>query len=257
MKSTFPALVLVVLLSACSGSNNASGKAAAGDAAKGASDTWATNWCQAMPGNTQEQLVALMGPPTSTPPNQLSWTAPGVAYTAFMNADGVAKQLDISTSSMSDEEKAALKCKATRTLRAMELAAAAAAKTPHSSTPACELVSDSEMSAIVGAPVIGRAEEHPNSSTKCTYKPASGIAPSVEFTVTWGDGFAAMQGMGLAGSRQSGMVTPYDDIGDQAGAAGPLVLIRTGDDLVTLVFSGVAEQSAAARKIFDTAKPRM
>jgi hypothetical protein len=139
----------------------------------------------------------------------------------------------------------------------MELAAAAAAKTPHSSTPACELVTAAEMSAIVGAPVTGTAEDHPDSSTKCTYKPASGIAPSVEFTVTWGDGFTAMQGMGLAGSREHGLVTPYDDIGDQAGAAGPLVLIRTGDDLVTLVLSGVSDAPAVAKKIFDTAKPRM
>ena len=172
-------------------------------------------------------------------------------------ADGTAKQLDIHTSSLSDDEIAALKCKPTRTRRAMELAAAAAAKTPHSSTPACELVTAAEMSAIVGAPVTGQAEDHPGSSTKCTYKPTSGISPSVEFTVTWGEGFAAMQGMGLAGSREQGMVTPYDGLGDQAGSAGPLLMIRTGDDLVTLVFTGVSDQSADARKIFDTAGPRM
>jgi len=53
------------------------------------------------------------------------------------------------------------------------------------------------------------------------------------------------------------MVTPYDGLGDQAGSAGPLLMIRTGDDLVTLVFTGVSDQSAAARKIFDTAGPRM
>ena len=210
-----------------------------------------------MPGDTQEQLIALMGPPTSTPPNQLCWTAPHVSYTAFLNADGVAKQLDISTASMSDDEMAVLKCKPTRTLRAMALAAAAAARTPHSSTPACELVSAAEMSAIVGAPVTAHAEDHPGSSTKCTYKPATGAAPSVEFTVTWGEGFAAMRGMGLAASREQGLVTPYSDIGDQAGAAGPLVMIRTGDDLVTLVLSGVSSAPVVAKKIFDTVKPRM
>jgi len=253
MKSTLPVLLCVVLLSACSGSSNAPGKAAAG----GATDTWATNWCQAMPGNTQAQLVALMGKPTSTPPGELAWDGPKVSYYAFMNADGVVKQLDISSTSMSDEEKAALKCKPTRTLRAMQRAAAEAAKTPHSSTPACELVTAAEMSAIVGTPVTGTAEDRPGSSTKCTYKPVSGIAPSVEFTVTWGEGYTAMQGMGLAGSREQGLVTPYDGIGDQAGTAGPMVMIRTGDHLVTLVLSGVADQSAAARKIFDTAKPRM
>jgi hypothetical protein len=257
MKSTLPALVVVVLLSACSGSSSTPGNAAAGGAARGAADTWATNWCQAMPGNTREQLIALMGPPTSTPPNQLGWITPKVSYLAFLNAEGVAKQLDISSVSMSDAERAALKCKPTRTLRAMQLAAAEAAKTPHSSTPACELVSAAEMSKIVGAPVTGKAEDHPGSSTKCTYSPVTGISPSVEFTVSWGEGYTAMKGMGLAGSREQGLVTPYDGIGDQAGAAGPLVMIRTGDHLVTLVLSGVADQPAAARRIFDTAKPRM
>ena len=256
MKSALSGLVFVALLAACSSASNAPGKAASGDAAKGAT-AWATNWCQAMPGNTREQLIALMGPPTLEPPNQLSWTAGDAHYTAFMNADGVAKQLDTSTYSMSDAAVAALKCKPTRTLRAMQLAAAAAAKSPHSSTPACELVSPAQMSAIVGAPVTGQAEDHAGSSTKCTYKPVSGIAPTVEFTVTWGEGYTAMQGMGLAAGHEKGLVTPYSDIGDQAGAAGPLVMIRKGDDLVTLVLSGVADAPAVAKKIFDTAKPRM
>ncbi len=257
MKSVLPALLLAALLAACSGSTGAPGTTAASGAAQGTPDNWATNWCQAMPGNTREQLIALMGAPTLEPPNQLSWTAHTAHYTAFMNADGVAKQLDTSTSGMSDDAIAALKCKPTRTLRAMQLAAAAAAKTPHSSTPACQLVTAAQMSAIVGAAVTGQAEDHAGSSTKCTYKPVSGVAPTVEFTVTWGEGFTAMQGMGLAAGHEKGLVTAYSDIGDQAGAAGPLVMIRTGDDLVTLVLSGVADAPAVAKKIFDTAKPKM
>jgi hypothetical protein len=251
MKTKLYGAVLVTLFTACSGGEKTTG------AAPASSDDSADHWCEAQPGNTREQLIALMGPPTSEPPNQMGWTVGDRAYTAFLDADGTARQLDIHTSSMSDDDKAALKCKPTRTRRAMELAAAAAARTPHSSTPACELVTATEMSAIVGAPVTGQAEDHPGSSTKCTYKPASGISPVVEFTVTWGDGFAAMQGMGLAASREQGMVTPYDGLGDQAGSAGPLLMIRTGDDLVTLVFTGVDDQSTAARKIFDTARPRM
>lgn len=251
MKTQLFGAVLLALLTACSGGEKTANVVPA------SSDASADHWCQAQPGNNREQLIALMGPPTSEPPNQLGWTVGDYAYTAFLDADGTAKQLDIHTSSLSDDEIAALKCKPTRTRRAMELAAAAAAKTPHSSTPACELVTAAEMSAIVGAPVTGQAEDHPGSSTKCTYKPTSSISPAVEFTVTWGDGYAAMQGMGLAGSREQGMVTPYDGLGDQAGSAGPLLMIRTGDDLVTLVFTGVTDQSAAARRIFDTAKPRM
>lgn len=251
MKTKLSGAVLLALLTACSGGEKTAG------AVPASSDASADHWCQAQPGNTRDQLIALMGPPTSEPPNQLGWTVGDYAYTAFLDADGTAKQLDIHTSSLSDDAIAALKCKPTRTRRAMELAAAAAAKTPHSSTPACELVTAAEMSAIVDAPVTGQAEDHPGSSTKCTYKPTSGISPTVEFTVTWGEGFAAMQGMGLAGSREQGLVTPYNDVGDQAGAAGPLIMIRTGDDLVTLVLSGVSDAPAVTKQIFDTAKPRM
>jgi hypothetical protein len=251
MKTKVSGVFLATLLAACSGGEKTTGAASA------SSDASADHWCQAQPGNTREQLVALMGPPTSEPPNQMGWTVGHYAYTAFLDADGTAKQLDIQTSSLSDEEKAALKCKVTRTRREKELAAAAAAKTPHSSTPACELVTAAEMSAILGAPVTGEAVDHRDVSTECIYKPLSGSMPSVEFTVTWGDGYAAMAGMGLARSREHGLVTPYDGIGDQAGSAGPLLMIRTGEDLVTLVFNGVSDSPAAARRIFDTAKPRM
>jgi hypothetical protein len=34
-------------------------------------------------------------------------------------------------------------------------------------------------------------------------------------------------------------------------------MIQTGDDLITLVLSGVSGAPAKARRIFDTAKPRM
>ena len=65
-----------------------------------------------------------------------------------------------------------------------------------------------------------------------------------------------MAGAGFAGKHEPGLTSPYDGIGDQAVAAGPALFIRTGDDLVTLVFSGVKDPRTVARKILETAKPR-
>ena len=66
-----------------------------------------------------------------------------------------------------------------------------------------------------------------------------------------------MRGMGLAEKHEHGLTSAYDGIGDQAGSAGPLLMIRTGEDLVTIVFSGVNDMPAVAKKIFTTAKARM
>jgi hypothetical protein len=61
----------------------------------------------------------------------------------------------------------------------------------------------------------------------------------------------------MAEQHEPGLASPYDGIGDQAAAVGPALMIRTGEDLVTIVFGGVSDAPASAKKIFDTAKPRM
>ncbi len=44
---------------------------------------------------------------------------------------------------------------------------------------------------------------------------------------------------------------------ERRSTVGTALMIRTGDDLVTIVFSGVADAPAKAKRIFDTAKARM
>lgn len=250
MKTITPRLILLALLAGCSTAHTA-----ATGAAPAAAET--TKWCNAKPGATREQLLALMGRPVTALDTQLIWEAPPLRFLAFLDANGTAKQLEISTHNLSESEIAALPCKPVRSRRAMMLEAAAAAKKPHTSTPACQLVSPAEMSTILGTPVVGKPDDRQGEFTQCTYRPASAIFPSVELKLTWGDGAAAMQGMGMAGKREPGLVTPYDGIGDQAGVAGPLLLIKTGDDLMTMVFSGVTGTPEKAKRIFDTAKARM
>ncbi|MEO7149499.1 MAG: hypothetical protein ABIY40_06155 [Rhodanobacteraceae bacterium] len=112
------------------------------------------------------------------------------------------------------------------------------------------------MSAILGSTVAAEPNEGSVDKTECIYKPADAPCPYVEFTVEWGDG-AAITAMGAMGRMEPGLTNPYQGIGDQAVAVGTGLMIRTGDDLVTIIFSGVDDAPAKAKKIFDTAKIRM
>ena len=242
MKSTL-VVILAALLAACSDGDSKS--AIPQDVA----DAWPTKWCQAEPGIAKEELVTLMGQPTSASDTTMSWSAHQYQFNAFIDPTGTVEQLDINLHSLSDAEKKALQCANVRTQRSMPAQATHSRSTPD----ACALVSEAEMSAILGTAVVAEAP----GKSKCHYKPASGISPYVEFSVDWGDGAAGMAGAGFAGKHEPGLTSPYDGIGDQAVAVGPALMIRTGEDLVTIVFSGVSDAPAAAKKIFDTAKAKM
>ncbi|MEO7103490.1 MAG: hypothetical protein ABI311_08865 [Gemmatimonadaceae bacterium] len=136
---------------------------------------------------------------------------------------------------------------------------AAAETPPPTKQPltACQMVTGAEMSKILGVAVTAEPHEGTADQTECIYKPASAISPYVEFTVNWGDGETAMTAAGMMNQHEPGITSPYDGIGDQAVAVGPTLMIRTGEDLVNLVFSGVTDAPTVAKRIFDTAKPRM
>jgi hypothetical protein len=238
-------VALAALIAGCSGSGGSA-------PSQSVAESWPARWCQAMPGIAREQLVSLMGQPTNQLATQMVWAAHRYHFTAFFDPDGTVKQLDINSQSLSAAEQAALKCGEVRTRRSM--LAAQAVATPARKTPdACTLVSEAEMSAILGTPVIAKAPRR----SKCIYKPASEISPYAEFSVDWGDGKAAMSGIGMAEQHEPGMTSPYDGLGDQAAAVGPALMIRTGDDLITIVLSGVTDAPASAKKIFDTAHGKM
>ena len=160
--------------------------------------------------------MAIMGQPTTDATTSLSWSAHQFRFSAFLDPDGTVKQLDISLDSPSEAEKAALKCGEVRTRRSV--AAAAAGATPPRTSPrarACALVSEAEMSAILGAPVV--AEVNNRSSGKCIYKATSGISPYVELSVDWGDGKTAMTAMGMVEKHEPGLTNPYRDRGPGSG----------------------------------------
>lgn len=136
--------------------------------------------------------------------------------------------------------------------------AAAPEKPSREDARACDLVTSQEMSAILGSAVVGAEPGHKSSGvTGCVYNAVKGVSPYVEFSVEWGEGEDAMRAAGAMGKAEPGIANPYAGIGDQAMAVGPTLWIRSGADLVKIVFSGVDDAPAKAKRIFETAKARM
>ncbi len=122
---------------------------------------------------------------------------------------------------------------------------------------ACDLVTGAEMSAILGGQVVPGNNDHSNGKTECVYTAAKGVSPYAQLSVEWGSGQDAMVAAGMMNKREPGIADPYEGIGDQAVAIGPTLMIRSGEDLITLVFSGVDDVPGKARRIYDTVKARM
>ena len=240
----FLAAVLVVLVSGCSGGAGRS-------ASEGVAAAWPAKWCQAEPGISKAQLTGIMGQPTSATAKSLQWSNDHYQFNAFLEQDGTVRQLDTNLASYTEAEKTGMQCKDVRTRRST---LAHSSPPPKQVRPACELVTQAQMSDILGTPVIAE----PSGRSKCTYKAAGPTGlPYAEFEYAPGDGAAGMAGAGFAGSGQPGMTSPYDGIGDQAVAVGPALFIKTGDDLATIVLSGVKDRRTAAHRILDTAKASM
>lgn len=125
------------------------------------------------------------------------------------------------------------------------------------SIPACGLVTAEEMSAILGSTVVAEPGRPSSDKITCVYRPVKGFSPSVEVSLEWGGGEGMMVAMGTMQHIEPGISNPYEGLGDQAAAVGPALMIRRGEDLITLTFSGVGDATRAAKKIYDTAQARM
>lgn len=154
---------------------------------------------------------------------------------------------------------------------------ATAAPDPKQRASACELVTASEMSAILGGDVTAAAggNERPPSSTECIYSPVAGAGqatglesvagpenPYAELQVDWGGGDP--QDLGtvvdlLNLSAPTGVVDPLQGLGESAyNVTADQVFISTHGDLMMIRFPRMSVDVAPkARRIFETAKPRM
>jgi hypothetical protein len=123
---------------------------------------------------------------------------------------------------------------------------------------ACELVSAADMSTVLGS-AVGAVADDRGGQTKCTYETAGGEigAPYAEVQLNWGDGVAGMKGAGAMASELGPVMGELAGLGDQATAVGPMILIRRGEDLITLVISGVSDGTTAAKSIYGLLDARL
>jgi len=121
---------------------------------------------------------------------------------------------------------------------------------------ACALVTEAEMSAILGSVVKGTSSEG-GGSTTCSYAPTSGTFPAAELKVDWGSASAAMLASGMMGRIEPGISNPLAGLGDKAAQIGPVLWVQVGEDLFMITMMGVDDPVAAARTIITTARPRL
>ena len=123
---------------------------------------------------------------------------------------------------------------------------------------ACELISAADMSAVLGSAVAAVADNR-GGQTKCTYESAGGEigGPYAEVQLNWGDGVAGMQGAGAMQPQLGKVMSQLAGLGDQATSVGPMILIRRGSDLITLVISGVPDSTGKAKRIYGLLETRL
>lgn len=122
---------------------------------------------------------------------------------------------------------------------------------------ACNLVTAGEMSSIIGSAVAATPHDETEGVTECSYSPVAATGPSVEFTISFGDGGSTLRAVAGMSKYDPNPGKAYAGIGDRADVLGPAIVIQTGEDLVSLTLVGVADQPAVAKKIFETAKSRL
>lgn len=151
---------------------------------------------------------------------------------------------------------------------------AAPAQAQHAS--ACELVTASEMSAILGGTVQASAggNERPPAATECIYQSAgatttgSGLDelasanPYAEVEVDWGGGDPVVLGASadLANAAATmDAANPLKGLGDRAyQVTADQVFISTHGNLMMIRFARQSvDAKAKARRIFEAAQPRM
>ena len=145
---------------------------------------------------------------------------------------------------------------------------------------ACDMVTQAEMSAILGGAVAAAAggNERPPTSTECIYSSVDGPAPNfepqsyaemqavagpyAELQVDWGGGDPQTldTATGLAkGATPTAAVDPLAGLGDRAyQVTADQVFISKNGDLMMIRFAPRADNVIAkARQIYETAQARM
>ena len=128
---------------------------------------------------------------------------------------------------------------------------------PGGASRACNRVTASEMSAIVGMPMAATPNDDAEGITSCSYAPLAGKGPSIEYTISAGDGAST-----LSMGREMKNYDPapgkaFAGIGDDADVIGPALVINDHGDMVSLYLGGIRrdDEPAVAKKIYDASRP--
>jgi hypothetical protein len=135
---------------------------------------------------------------------------------------------------------------------------------------ACSLISQEDMSRLLGGSVGPPAADERGNSTICTYTPAAGkgLTPYAQLKIDWNGGEAAMTGVKLADrfmSKDAGfsIVDKIEGVGDEASMMiGGLMNVRRGEVVLTIDLrmqprakeKGIAIAKAALARIDERAK---
>lgn len=119
------------------------------------------------------------------------------------------------------------------------------------------MITQEQMSEILGIPVVGVPDESSSGVTECVYTAPKSLSPDASVAVQWGEGQAAMMGVGMANRLEPGMTDPLDGLGDEAAQVGPVLFIRSGNDLVKIYLTGVSDVAPPAAKILALVQPKL
>ena len=117
---------------------------------------------------------------------------------------------------------------------------------------ACNRVTASEMSAIVGVPMGSTPNDVTEGVTSCSYTALSGAGPTIEYTISAGDGEATLdmgrEMKGYDAARGKALA----DVGADADVIGNAVVINDHGDMVSLTLAGFGRERepALAQRIY-------
>jgi len=121
---------------------------------------------------------------------------------------------------------------------------------------ACSLVTQEEMSAIIGMTVVGVPDESSSGVTGCVYTAPTSLSPDAWLKVAWGEGETLSRGLGMAERADPDLADPLDGLGDEAAQVGPVLMVLSGEDSVEIYLTGLSDIVAPAKKILALVESR-
>lgn len=121
---------------------------------------------------------------------------------------------------------------------------------------ACSLVTQEEMSTIIGMPVVGVPDESSSGVTGCVYTAPTSLSPDAWLKVAWGEGETLSQGLALAERADPDLADPLAGLGDEAAQVGPTLMILSGEDSVEIYLTGISDVVPPAQKILALVESR-